>query len=95
MGVEEEIHTYLRCRRHYNQPGPAPLQKDRRDLSYFCTEPSVNTQKVLAPHGSTLTWMVVVIDPDMAWLQVGHTNLLLQLQDICLRLVAQLEKKTK
>lgn len=39
--------------------------------------------------------MVVVIDPDIAWLQVGHSNLPLQMQDIGLRLVAQLGKKSK
>lgn len=39
--------------------------------------------------------MVVVIDPDMAWLQVGHPNLPLQVQDICLRLMAQLREKGK
>lgn len=94
-GAEEGTHTYLRCRRHYNQPGPAPLQQDMRDLSYPCTEPSANTQTDLAPHGSTLTWMVVVIDPDMAWLQVGHPNLPLQMQNTCLGLMAQLGKKSK
>lgn len=93
QGAEEVICTYLRCRRHYSQPGPAPLQQNRRDLSYPCTEPSANTQTALAPHGSTLTWVVVIIDPDMAWLQVGHLNLLLQMQDICVRDMAQLGKK--
>lgn len=39
--------------------------------------------------------MVVVIDSDIAWLQVGHSNLPLQMQDIGLRLVAQLVKKSK
>lgn len=92
-GAEEGICTYLRYRRHYSQPGPAPLQQSRRDLSYPCTEPSANTQAALAPHGSTLTWVVVVIDTDMAWLQVGHLNLLLQVQDICVRDMAQLGRK--
>lgn len=93
QGAEERICTYLRCRRHYSQPGPAPLQQNRRDLSYPCTEPGANTQTALASHSPTLTWAVVVINPDVAWLQVGHLNLLLQMQDICVSDMAQLGKK--
>lgn len=98
MGTAKHLcgaHTYLRHRKHYNQPWPAPLQQDRRDQSYPCTESNTNTQTALAPHGTILTWMVVVIDPDMAWLQVGHPNLPLQVQDICFRLMAQLRGKGK
>lgn len=95
LKAEERTRTYLRGRRHYNQPGPAPLQEDRRDPSYPCAEPSANTHTALAPHGSTLTWVVVVIDPDVTWLEVRHPNLLLQMQDVCLRLMAQLGKNSK